>query len=691
MHMFFKNSLFTVIIVAAFFGAMEVVLAVAGVRPLLLTEDPFVGFADNVPQFVPDIRPNGTPILRTANNKRGLFNYQEFPQTKADNSYRIFCMGGSTTYGRPYFDEVSFCGWLRAYLQAAEPTRNWEVINAGGVSFASYRVTRLMNELKQYQPDLFIVYSGQNEFLEQRSYSGLIDQPDWLVNLNASLSGTRVYTALAQLIEAVQPDSLQQAKARSQLSGEVDEILNHTIGPQSYQRDDALKQHILTHYRLNLLRMVRIAQSVDAGILFVQPAINLKDMSPFKSAHREGLDAATLQAWQSLYDRAGEHASAGDATAALALYRKALALDNRHAELHYRMGQALFSLGHYAESEQAFQRAVEEDIAPLRMLGAMQRSVAEVAAEEGVPLVDFPEILRQAYREEYPHAVFGKEYFVDHVHTSMDGYRLLGLALFDELVNAGIARPDSSWNAARREAVRESVIASLDPRDAGGALLNLGKVLEWAGKFEEAYDAFQRSMAILGPSPILYDRLARTSYVLGKYDETMHYLSESLKLDPRIPGVHAKLATILGKQEKTAEAILHFQAELEITPDNYIVHAGLAKLFEKQGDDTVALQHYEKALQLEPGFEFVRVKLAYLLTRQGRYDEARLHCEETLRINPQQYRAQTALGLILKRQGNYQQAIQHFSEALRLEPGDSTAQQNLQQLRAQSGKHGTRS
>ena len=135
-------------------------------------------------------------------------------------------MGGSTTYGRPYFDDVSFCGWLRAYLQAADPTRNWEVINAGGVSFASYRVTRLMDELKQYQPDLFIVYSGQNEFLEQRSYGGLIDQPDWLINLNASLSGTRVYTALEKLIEAVKPDSLKQAKARSQLSGEVDEILN---------------------------------------------------------------------------------------------------------------------------------------------------------------------------------------------------------------------------------------------------------------------------------------------------------------------------------------------------------------------------------------------------------------------------------------------------------------------------------
>jgi tetratricopeptide (TPR) repeat protein len=317
--------------------------------------------------------------------------------------------------------------------------------------------------------------------------------------------------------------------------------------------------------------------------------------------------------------------------------------------------------------------------------------VAEVAAGEAVPLVDFPEILRATYRKEYPYTVFGKEYFVDHVHTSMEGYRLLGLALFDELVRTGIATPDAGWNAARREAVREAVIASLDPRDEGGALLNLGKVLEWAGKFEEAYGPFQRALEILGPSPMLYDRLARTSYALQKYDDSIHYLQASLNLDPNLPGVHAKLATILGKQGKTDEAIEHFQAELEITPGNYVAHAGLAKLLEKQGNNSAALEHYEKALQLDPKFESVRIRLAYLLLGEERYDEARVHCEEVLRTNPQQYRAHTVLGLILKQQGNYQQAIQHFSEALRLKPGDSTVQQNLQQLRARSKKHDTRS
>ena len=310
--MYIKNVLFTFIIVTGFFGASELILASMGVTPVLLTDDPFVGFAENVPQFVETTAADGSVILSTANNKRGLFNYQEFPKEKAGNGYRIFCMGGSTTYGRPYYDKVSFCGWLREYLQAADPLRNWEVINAGGISFASYRVAKLMGEVKQYQPDLFIVYSGQNEFLEERSYGALAELPSWLINLNATLSGTRIYTAMKDLIDAMQSGSLQQAKQHYKLSGEVEEVLNYTVGPESYHRDDALKRQIITHYRLNLMRMVRIARSADADIVFVQPAINIKDMSPFKSEHRDGLDEQAQQDWEALYQRAADLQEAGD-------------------------------------------------------------------------------------------------------------------------------------------------------------------------------------------------------------------------------------------------------------------------------------------------------------------------------------------------------------------------------------------
>jgi tetratricopeptide (TPR) repeat protein len=678
--MFVKNTLFSIIIVTAFFVLAEFVLALAGVQPLLLTEDPLVGFAENIPQFVEDTRADGTVILRTANNKRGLFNYQEFPRDKGPHSYRIFCMGGSTTYGRPYNDAVSFCGWLRAYLKAADPAREWEVINAGGVSFASYRVAKLMAELKQYQPDLFIVYSGQNEFLEQRSYAALAELPAWVINLDATLSGTRVYTALKKMIDAVRPDSLDQAQARFKLSGEVNEILNHTMGPESYHRDDVLKRQIMTHYGLEMRRMARIARSADAGIVFIKPAINLKDMSPFKSEHRDDLEEQARKDWEALYQRAAGLYADGDISGALALYRQALAIDDRYAELHYRIGQALFRLQQYTGAEQAFRRAVEEDIAPLRILEPMQQILAEVAASEDVPLVDFPAIIRRAYLARSDHAVFGKEYFVDHVHANREGYRLLGLALLDQLVDQGIATPDAAWGEAQIEAVNKAVLAGLDPMADGHTFAKLGLVLEWAGKTEEAYDAFRRALTILGPSPMLYDKLATNSLFLGRLDETVDYLHRMLDFAPGMPGVHQKLAMVLAMQGKTDEAIAHCEAELILKPDNFHAHTALANLLAKKGDDTAALRHYNAALKLKPDDEQALVKLVDLLIRQDRLNEALAHCRVVLRINPDQYRAHNALGMIMQKQGNREEAVFQFSEALRLKPGLASALENLREL-----------
>ena len=369
--MFLKNILYSIITVATFFAGCELILAAAGVQPVLSTEDPFVGFAENIPLFVATQTPDGATVLETAKNKRLRFNYQEFPAVKDDKTYRIFCVGGSTTFGRPYSDKVSFCGWLRAYLQAADPAHNWEIINAGGVSYASYRVARVMNELAHYQPDLFIVYSGQNEFLEERSYGALADLPDWLINLNAVLSGTRVYTVMSRAINSLLKGSPVKATQKYRLSDDVDTVLEHSIGPQSYHRDEVLKKHIMTHFRLNLERMARIAREAGADIIFVKPAIDIRDMSPFKSEHADKLDSKALRAWQDLYDRAAAQEKAGNHTEALNLYHQAMAIDDSYAELHYRIGGILFAMGKYDEAERSFRRAVEEDIAPLRILAPM--------------------------------------------------------------------------------------------------------------------------------------------------------------------------------------------------------------------------------------------------------------------------------------------------------------------------------
>ena len=49
------------------------------------------------------------------------------------------------------------------------------MINCGGVSYASYRLGPILDEVLGYEPDLIMLYTGHNEFLEARTYPRLIE------------------------------------------------------------------------------------------------------------------------------------------------------------------------------------------------------------------------------------------------------------------------------------------------------------------------------------------------------------------------------------------------------------------------------------------------------------------------------------------------------------------------------------
>lgn len=83
--------------IVLFFIMLEGGLALFGQKQALQEEDPFVGFASNSPLFVPSQGPGGRQVMTTAPNKKYFFNRQEFTQVKSPLTYRIFCLGGSTT------------------------------------------------------------------------------------------------------------------------------------------------------------------------------------------------------------------------------------------------------------------------------------------------------------------------------------------------------------------------------------------------------------------------------------------------------------------------------------------------------------------------------------------------------------------------------------------------------------------
>lgn len=604
--------------ILVFFLLLEGGLALLGVRPVLQKEDPFVGFAANVPLFVPAAGAEGQKQMVTAKSKLSSFNAQSFAARKAPGTYRIFMLGGSTTYGRPYNDATSFSGWLRELLPVADSHRQWEVINAGGISYASYRVAHLMEELIDYQPDLFIIYTGHNEFLEERTYGTIKEIPAIVRSTLARLSSTRTWSAMSMAIRKVGLVPQAETGNRHNLGERVDAILDKSVGLDRYTRDDPLQEKVLDHYRLSLERMVALARSVDAEILFVTPGSNLKDCLPFKSEPDEKLDNEARQRLEQMLTQARELIEQNDWQAAHDLLEEAAALDPRHAEVQYQFGQTLLALQRYEKAEAFLRRARDEDVCPLRALSSVRRVIAEVAREQGIALVDYVDLLEEHMEEISGHPIPGQELFLDHVHPTIKGHKLLAIALLERMATEGIVQLDRAWNDQSIEAVTAKIEGEIDQQSHAQALANLARVLLWAGKSQEATRlAVQAREKAADDRQILVDSasiLTSVYFKAGQDDKARKLLYATLAKAPGAIEIRLKLGQSLlhPSIERLEEAAANLLLVCQQMPQYDPAFAAFGLAMVKRGRLSIAYNSLTDALRLNPGNTRAREILAKL-------------------------------------------------------------------------------
>ncbi len=659
-----KCLLFAAVTVVAFFALVEITLVVLGVRPILYDKDPYVGFSSTVPLFVEQSGPDGKNMMVTAGNKLGLFNFQQFPTSKSSDTYRIFCMGGSTTFGRPYDDATSFCGWLRVFLPKADPSRTWEVINAGGVSYASYRVTALMEELIRYKPDLFILYSGHNEFLEHRTYSRIIEMPETVRGLGALASRTRIFTVMKKTLNLLGKHRGEKALKSAHLLDEVKTMLEDSVGPEDYYRDDELHQHVLDHYRYNLMRAVDIARSVGAEVILVIPASNVRHCSPFKSEQREGLSDTDRDRWHILFDRAGVAFKAEQWDEALTMLDDAMTIDNRYAQAYYLRGRILWMLGRYDEAKTAFLRAIDEDICPLRATGAMLEIVREVGREREIPVVDFVGLLERL--SEY--ATPGETLFLDHVHPTIETNRRLALFLLETMNRQGIVHFSKGWDETQIRQVTKEVEDRLDERAHGSALRNLARVFRWAGKFEEGYKLALRAVQMIPDDAEVHTLIGATAVELGRIDEAIGSFRQAILIQPNYVEARSSLADALAGQGQIDEAIDHYRRSIQDKPNHATTYCNLGVAMSAKGDMNEALECLYRALEIKPDFAEAHNSLGSVRVAQGKLDEAIDQYKTALRIEPHYIHARHNLASVLRWQGKFDEAIRQFKGALRIQP-----------------------
>ncbi|MCO8120712.1 tetratricopeptide repeat protein [Stieleria sp. TO1_6] len=514
-----KKICFSLVSVGAFFLVVELALAAIDYGDPPSLEDPWVGFTGSAELFIGQQDETGQPVFRTNVSKLVWFNDQSFPAVKGDNVYRIVCLGGSTTFGRPFDDSTSFCGWLRQLLPMVQPQTQWEVINAGGVSYASYRVARVMQEMSAYDVDLFVLYTGQNEFLEWRTYEDLIDSSQATQQLAAAFSRTHLGRRINRIVDRwkASTPSVQDVEAnKAILPAEVDEMLNHSVGPADYRRDPEWYRGVEQHFRVNLRRMEAIAQNCGAKLAIVTPVSSLRDCAPFKALFDEQLDDATRGRLDEQLDSAQQAYSENDFAGALETLELIQQTDPQNAAVDYLLGKTLLELGRGDDAAIAFQRAIDHDVCPLRATTPIKSIVRESMRSPDVIPVDFESYLNDSVRSQLGHRCFGAESFLDHVHPTIDVHRELALQIIAALAQRQIVATTPAADQIERAIA--TVRGGIDRQAQGVAFRNLAKVLHWAGKFEEAQRSADDAIRLLPRDLESWYLLADCSDKLGQPD-----------------------------------------------------------------------------------------------------------------------------------------------------------------------------
>jgi tetratricopeptide (TPR) repeat protein len=671
-----KKLLFAAITTLLVFGLLEMLLWAAGVEPAHYREDPYAGFSLHVPHFVPEVGADGQTWLTVSPSKADVLNPQRFLRKKLAQTYRIVCLGGSTTYGRPFFDETSMAGWLRAMLPVADSSRHWEVINAGAISYASYRALGLMQELAKYDPDLYIVDTGHNEFLERRTYEGLAGMPSLVTNSLALVFSRRTTTAVRGLLDLCGVNRARPFQAAGVLGERVQRIPLNAVGPEAYHRDDDFTADVVQHFRATLERMVRIARSAGAELLLVAPGSNLADFVPFKSEHRVGLSDADRTHWKKHMESA--RGLAGDRQHAAALDEIAAAelIDDRHAAMHYAKGQTLRAAGRYDDAKVALRRARDEDICPLRAITPIVKTVRSVAAAHDTLVVDFEQLVDRHSE----HGLPGRSMFHDHVHPTIEANRLLAVAIIDLLRERNLIRPTDSWNEQAMAKVTADVIAKLDRPRHAAQLRQLAAMFVWLKQYEMARHQAELSLELSGRTPDALLELAGGVLDEGAPKLAAKYYEEALELDSQSAAAHFGLAMCWLKRGQTERAIEELRTTISLDPDLPAAHARLGLVLADRGELKEAERHLIEAVRLRPGEPQMHQFLGTVMVRQRRLPEAIEHFRRALALDPKHASTHYALGLALELHGEKNEARSHYSQVLRWTPHHAQARTRLQAL-----------
>ena len=337
------------------------------------------------------------------------------PAQKAPMTYRIFVLGESAAMGDPD-PAYAFSRYLEVMLRQRYPSVRFEVVNTGSVAINSHVLLPIAKGVAPERPDLFIIYSGNNEVV------GPYGPGTALTSSGLSLPVIRGSiwirsTRIGQLLTKVATQKREW--------GGMEMFLDRQVPASS-----PLMKNVYANFEKNLRDTIAVARNAGARVIVSTVATNLRDCAPFASRHREGLSERDIQAWTEFMRQGSTLESSRNYADALRVYQSAERIDDQYAELEFRIARTWWNLGDYRAAKQHFARARDLDTLRFRADSRINEINRAASTNNGVELVDADEILSDGSAND----VIGSDLVYEHVHMTPAGNYLLARAMFSQIV-----------------------------------------------------------------------------------------------------------------------------------------------------------------------------------------------------------------------------------------------------------------
>lgn len=324
---------------------------------------------------------------------------------KPAGTVRIFLIGESAAKGYPQPRNLSMGAFLEQMLNSVWTGRHVEVISLGTTAVASFPLVYQVRDALRFAPDLFIFYTGNNEFFGAYgtgSINAVGTLPPVMQRVLRAARGLAIVQALGALLHPK--------------TSEDRTLMEQMIGRAFIAADAPLRRAAARNLAENMGAMLDQLAAAKVPAVVCTTAGNEADLAPLGTDDVTNLDAAQQQQLAAMLDR-GLALLAQQPGAAAEQFRTAVQLAPRHARARFLLGRALAAGGDRADAQAAFLAARDLDTLPWRPISQTEQALRDVARTKGVLLCDIADI----FRRESSAAAIDATLLDDHVHLSLRG------------------------------------------------------------------------------------------------------------------------------------------------------------------------------------------------------------------------------------------------------------------------------